>query len=275
MDFAAKADALAASVLGCSEEEILQHLDRAGIIPECFEHDSSEEKLFAKYCDALLTRALNALGLRAEMIGERADAADVIARTDTYSIVADAKAFRLSRTAKNQKDFKIEALDKWRRGAKYACLVGPIYQFPRANSQIYLQASRYNVTLLSYTHLAFLIRSRATGGDRLRPLWEVPRSITPTKDARAYWSAVRTVVTELAGASLAEWQAAVRTAIDCLPDQATEQIAYWEAERSRIAGLKPEVLRRELIKALKIDSKIAVIRAWRTRLGELTGTSDF
>ena len=34
----------------------------------------------------------------------------------TYSLVADAKAFRLSRTAKNQKDFKVQAMDglAWR-----------------------------------------------------------------------------------------------------------------------------------------------------------------
>ena len=53
-------------------------------------------------------------------------------------------------------------------------LVSPLYQFPNSNSQIYLQASAYNVTLLSYTHLAFLIRSKPDP-KRLRPLWEVAK----------------------------------------------------------------------------------------------------
>jgi hypothetical protein len=37
----------------------------------------------------------------------RADSADVEGATKDYTIVGDAKAFRLSRTAKNQKDFKV------------------------------------------------------------------------------------------------------------------------------------------------------------------------
>jgi hypothetical protein len=43
------------------------------------------------------------------------------------SAIADAKAFRLSRTAKNQKDFKIQAMDSWKRGKPFAMVVCPIY----------------------------------------------------------------------------------------------------------------------------------------------------
>ena len=227
LSFVTRAESIAHSLDTCTDDEVLEHLDNAGIIPECFDHDSTEEKLFAKYCDALLARALNALGMKAVTIVERADAADVIAELDNYRVVGDAKAFRLSRTAKNQKDFKVEALDKWRKGAEYACLVSPLYQFPNSNSQIYLQASAYNVTLLSYTHLAFLIRSKPAP-QTLRPLWEVSKTIPATKDARAYWKAVETTTLEISGKSAAEWNEAVEGVSGRLPKQAGEQIAFWE-----------------------------------------------
>ena len=67
------------------------------------------------------------------------------------------KAFRLSRTAKNQKDFKVEALSKWRKDKDFACFICPLYQYPKNTSQIYRQAIERNVTLLSYIHLVYML----------------------------------------------------------------------------------------------------------------------
>ena len=72
-------------------------------IPEKYGHDSSEEKLYSKYTDAVVSEALSAMGLNSVILDARAVSADVQARATSYSLVADAKAFRLSRTAKNQK----------------------------------------------------------------------------------------------------------------------------------------------------------------------------
>src|SRR5574343_678431 len=115
LNFVAKSVEIEKRLNTCNDADILLHIDHAGVIPECFDHDSTEEKVFAKYCDALLARAFRILGLDAKTIPERSDSADVIAKQDHHTIVTDAKAFRLSRTAKNQKDFKVEALDKWRK----------------------------------------------------------------------------------------------------------------------------------------------------------------
>lgn len=57
------------------------------------------------------------------VLTERADAADVEVVCDSYSFVADAKVFRLSRTAKNQKDFKVQAMDGWRNTKDFAMVV--------------------------------------------------------------------------------------------------------------------------------------------------------
>ena len=86
---------------------LLGHLRLCGAIPERYGHDSSEEKLYSKYTDIAIHEAYTAMGFTSVVLKERADVADVECVCDDYSFVADAKAFRLSRTAKNQKDFKV------------------------------------------------------------------------------------------------------------------------------------------------------------------------
>src|SRR3989344_4521365 len=153
-DYAVKLEEI---VKGLSLEDIKMSLIECGVIPESFSHDSTEEKLYSKYSDMLLARTLTFMGIDSKVIKERADAADVEGRTKDYTLVADGKVFRLSRTAKNQKDFKVEALDKWRGAKDFACLVSPLYQYPKNKSQIYRQAIGRNVTLLSYIHLYFIL----------------------------------------------------------------------------------------------------------------------
>ena len=90
---------------------LIGHLRLCGAIPEVYDHDSSEEKLYSKYTDVVIHEAYTAMGFTSLVLKERADVADVECACDDYSFVADAKAFRLSRTAKNQKDFKVQAMD--------------------------------------------------------------------------------------------------------------------------------------------------------------------
>ena len=92
--------------------ELLTMILECGVMPEVFLHDSSEEKLWAKYSDILLAKSLASLGLKSQVLRVRGDSADVFAESDNYKIVGDAKTFRLSRTAKNQKDFKVEQIKK-------------------------------------------------------------------------------------------------------------------------------------------------------------------
>ena len=151
------------------DTDFLNTLRQIGIIPECIAHDSTGEKLFSKASDMVLARAFRELGLKSSVLNERSDSADVIAESKFYgyTLVADAKTFRLSRTAKNQKDFKVSALSSWRKDNDYAVLCSPYFQYPPKISQIYAQALTNNVCLLSWEHLIFLIENRIAESENL------------------------------------------------------------------------------------------------------------
>jgi hypothetical protein len=264
LSFVGKANQFESRLNTCSKQQVLEHLECVGVIPESFEHDSTEEKLYAKYCDAVLGRALRELSLDARMLSERSGAADVRATASDYELVGDAKAFRLSRTAKNQKDFKVEALNQWREGADYACLVAPIYQYPKSTSQIYSQAIRYNVTLLSYTHLAFIVRSRQVNPSNLRRLWQIGEELKSNKgisqNASLYWSAILAIVLEITQKRAPNWAEAVESTRASLQRQAKEQVRYWEEQKRKIESLDQKIAVKQLVQALKIDTKIQVVR---------------
>lgn len=174
---------------------IIDHLRFCGNIPESYGHDTSEEKLYSKYTDCLLSFAYNALGLKSLVLKERADAADVEVFAKNYSFVADAKSFRLSRTAKNQKDFKVQAMDGWKRGKPYAMVVCPIYQLPNTSSQIYQQATSRNVCVFTYSHLALLLAFSETEGNEnaqqlLEQIFKTIPALNPSKNAIDYWLAI-------------------------------------------------------------------------------------
>lgn len=63
------------------EKKFIELIKQIGTIPESIPHDSTEEKLFSKASDAVLARAFRELGLKASVIKERADTADVIAKS--------------------------------------------------------------------------------------------------------------------------------------------------------------------------------------------------
>lgn len=251
-------DVLETEFANISKTELSSSLLECGIIPESLEHDSSEEKLWAKYCDILLAHTLRYLQIPSEVLRARGDSADVFGRTRTYTIVGDAKAFRLSRTAKNQKDFKVKALDDWRRGNTYACLVSPLYQYPNRASQIYEQAIGHNVTLLSYMHIRFLLDKHAR--QDLSPLWNIGKSLERTKSALTYWGAVDHIVCKILGLGETELTRYKSQEVEKTKEIGEEGIGFWEQKITSYWKLSQREAVKRLIKAEKIEAKIKTIR---------------
>ena len=266
--------ALRAEVDNDGKEALLQHLRMCGAVPEQYARDSSAEKLYSKYTDAVVSEALGAIGLRSSIIATRADAADVQARAEQYSLVADAKAFRLSRTAKNQKDFKVQAMDVWRGGLDFAILVGPIYQFLPRNSQIYQQAIVRNVCLLSFSHLACLVALayRKGAGVAEESLHRILKTVTvlhPSKSAIDYWIGInRALVDSLSGDSDL-WEEEKRASLEALEVARDESLRYLRAERDRLLGLSRQEAVDELVRLAGVGSRVE--RVARIEHGDLLG----
>ncbi len=242
------------------------HLRLCGAIPELYEHDSTEEKLYSKYTDILISKAFETMGLTSYVIKERADAADVECVSEDYSFVADAKAFRLSRTAKNQKDFKVQAMDGWKRGKPYAIVVCPIYQLPSRTSQIYQQAVTRSVCIFSYTHLLVLLRyafsqSNEKSIQLLHNILKTVDSLNPSKDAISYWLAINRLIIDFDKPLLDIWAEERRASEESILLAKEEALTYLALERERILKLSKEAAIREVIKSRKIDNKITVIES--------------
>lgn len=240
---------------GCIAIE--DHLRTAGAIPEQYNHDSSEEKLYSKYTDALLSAAFTSMGMRSIVLTERADAADVEAANADYALVADAKAFRLSRTAKNQKDFKVEAMNGWKRGKPFAIVVCPIYQLPIRSSQIYQQAIARTVCIFTYSHLVVLARlaeavSQTVAMDVFHQILRATEILNPSKEAAPYWHCINRTMLDAHSAVGSFWQDEKIANIEAIAAAKEEGLTSLAMERQRILQMSHD----EAIQALVRDKNI-------------------
>ncbi|MGB7649601.1 MAG: HindIII family type II restriction endonuclease [Gallionella sp.] len=247
-------------------QALIDHLRLCGDIPESYGHDSSEEKLYSKYTDSLLSEAFKALGLNSLVLKERADAADVEVFGKNFSFVADAKAFRLSRTAKNQKDFKVQAMDGWKRGKPYAMVVCPIYQLPTKSSQIYEQASARNVCLLTYSHLTMLVTFSLLEGESkaealTHQIFKTIAALNPSKDASCYWLAVNKTMLDFSPKIESLWKIEKLAAVESIAAAKEEALVFLAEEREKIMRMSHKEALTELIKVHKLDSRIKIIKS--------------
>lgn len=245
---------------------LIGHLRLCGNIPESYGHDTSEEKLYSKYTDCLLSLSYSALGLKSLVLKERADAADVEVFAKNYSFVADAKAFRLSRTAKNQKDFKVQAMDGWKRGKPYAMVVCPIYQLPNTSSQIYQQATTRNVCVFTYSHLALLllfseVEGKSKAQQLLQDIFKIIPALNPSKNATDYWLAINKTILSFSKKIQPLWDIEKNVAIESIAIAKEEALMFLAQEREKIMRMSHKEALQELIKAHKIENRIKVIKS--------------
>lgn len=245
---------------------LLAHLHLCGAIPEHYGHDTSEEKLYSKYTDTLLAAAFRYMGLMSLVLSERADAADVEAVGSNYALVADAKAFRLSRTAKNQKDFKIEALHGWKHGKPHAMVVCPIYQLPARTSQIYQQAIARSVCIFSYSHLAVLVQySDVAGKDAAQELLlrilKCAEELNPTKDSVAYWTCINRTMLNSDAEIGSLWKREKLATLESITVAKEEALIILAREREQVMRMSREEAIEQLILGRNIDGREKIVRS--------------
>lgn len=254
-----------------SFDDFLAILCEVGTIPERIDHDSTEEKLYSKATDIILSRSFSELGLKSRVLTERANSADVIAesRYHNYSLVSDAKAFRLSRTAKNQKDFKVKSMNDW-RGIEndFAVLVSPYNQYPNTASQIYSQALNDNVCLLSWEHLYFLLSNNIseTVDCNLDFIWNISNKIAKNPQLKfsdrnkCFIPDIQKILCATLSISEEKFIHLMKYCINQTINRGEVEISYWQSEISKIENYSREEAISELIKSKKINEKIRVIK---------------
>lgn len=261
-----------------SDSDFKDIVKEIGTIPESIEHDSTEEKLYSKASDIVLARCFRMLGLAARALDERADSADILAESTSgyhYSLVADAKCFRLSRTAKNQKDFKVSNLSDWRGSEnEYAVLVAPYFQYPQATSQIYSKALDNNVCLLSWEHISILLdrNVRETESMSLESLWNASQMIARDKSLsfanakRCFLPKMDIYVAKKIGITEMEYNTILNKYKLLLVSRGETEIEYWNDCIDSIREYTREQAIDELIRAKKLQEKINAIMAYINKL---------
>jgi hypothetical protein len=243
---------------------LIDHLRLCGCIPELYRPDSTQEKVYSKYTDCLLSLSFKFLGMNSLLIMQRGDAGDVDVYAKDYSFIADAKAFRLSRTAKNQKDFKIQAMQKWKGNKPFAMVVCPIYQLPKNSSQIYHQAIISKVCIFTYSHLSLLLNYSAVEGVEnaqllLKEIFEVIGLQNPAKDAIGYWLAINRLTIGYSKVMENLWQIEKEAIPFAIEQAKKEAIHFLIQERESIMRMTHEEALKGLINAYGIDNKIKTI----------------
>lgn len=260
------------------EEEFKNIVKQIGTIPESIDHDSTQEKLYSKASDIVLARCFRLLGLASKALDERGDSADIIANSIVgykYSLVADAKCFRLSRTAKNQKDFKVSNLSDWRGSEnEYAILVAPYFQYPKQTSQIYSKALENNVCLLSWEHISILLDYgiKETNSFSLESLWNSSQMIARDKSL-AFANAKKSIIPKMdiyvskkIGIENKEYLSEINKYKYDIISRGKKEISYWNKEIAQIKKYTKEQAIAELIRCKKLNEKISVITSFIGKL---------
>ena len=243
-----------------------------GTIPEYIQASSSSEKLFSKASDIILARAFKMLGLKAEVSFERADSADVVAQSEHYSLVADAKCFRLSRTAKNQKDFKISNLSKWRgKNYHYAVLVAPYFQYPKKESQIYESALKDEVCILAWEHILILLENdiKESQALTLEHIWNRPKMLNrESKIANKKLCLLPDMDEYIAKTyNIKDFKQKLKSYKDKIIERSDDEIIYYKNEMKKFKNLSKEEAIKRLIKETKLEEKLNAIRAFISKMG--------
>ncbi len=255
-----------------SKHEFLDIVKEIGMIPECIDASSTSEKLFSKASDIVLARCFSELGLPSIAVNERGNSADIVAESiHGYTLVADAKTFRLSRTAKNQKDFKISTLSNWRGSEHdFALLVAPYFQYPSTTSQIYSSALDNEVCLFTWEHILFLIENSISEDTTLslEQIWKAPsRIVRDTRIAYAdrmncHLYLVDKMMCDRINISLSEFHSLLSTCKVSIKNRGRYELEFLDSIKKEIQSLTHHEAINELIKSRKINERISTINKY-------------
>lgn len=242
----------------------------------------------------VFARGIQEIGLKGRVLTERADAGDIVGTSKYfhYSLVGDSKISRLSRTARNQKDFKVEGLNNWRYNHDFAVLCSPYFDYPDRKSQVYESAIARNVSLFTWEYLIFLIENDITEEPTisLRPIWDysniykqkyfpnlnfnskkkLSRPLTKKVQQR-FLDSQSIFINNYAkkiyhGHNFISFDKILINQRSIIHDDAKSAKSYWSSKINGIKKLSRNEAIKRLIKQSKITNKIAYINRYLRRI---------
>ncbi|MBQ8661284.1 MAG: HindIII family type II restriction endonuclease [Alphaproteobacteria bacterium] len=269
-DFNTASKELQSYIFSLDTENFIPLITQIGSIPEDIPHDSTEEKLYTKVSDIILAKCFFELNFKSVVLHERANSADVLVESKyhNYSLVADAKAFRLSRTAKNQKDFKVESMVHWRGDNEYSVLCCPYFQYPQTSSQIYGSALNGNVLLFSWEYFNILLTNniRETETNNLENLWKQSKQISTVTSVcnrnKCFLNTQNNALMNILNISKDDFDNYFFKFKKDIIKRGNDEISYWENVINDINSYSRKQAIDELISALKLKQKINSINKY-------------
>ena len=263
-------------IAGIDRQCLISLVREIGTIPESLDKSSTEEKLFSKASDCILARSFTELGIPAVAVRERGNSADIVAKSiHGYTLVADAKTFRLSRTAKNQKDFKIDTLSNWRGSEHdFAILVAPYFQYPNTASQIYSNALDKQVCLFSWEHVLYLLLNNVSEDENfsLETLWNAPvRLARDTRIAYAdrmncQFPYINKITCDRISRSPEDFDNHLKSCKEYIRYRGNSELQFLKAERDSILEMTREQAITELLNSKKVNQRIGTIEKFMALL---------
>lgn len=258
-------------VKSLNDFDVKELVKEMGTIPESIKASSSEEKLFSKTSDIVLSRCFNMLGLKSIPLTDRGNSADVMAESvyHQYNLVSDAKCFRMSRTAKNQKDFKVTALGNWRGGNyEYAVLVSPYFQYPKKESQIYKAALDDDVCLLAWEHISILLDCNVRENENfsLETIWKssqmMKRDTTVDRSSKCFLPKINEFVAKKINKDIGSFDELLNQYKTVIKERGKLEIECCQKRLDEIDSLTREQAIKQLKKETKLEERIKVIKGY-------------
>jgi hypothetical protein len=205
-------------------DALIGHLRLCGAIPEQYDHDSSEEKLYSKYTDVVISKAFQAIGLTSWVLSERSDAADVECVAEHYSFVADAKAFRHQQAT-----------------SRSVCL--------------------FSYTHLAVLARYAGVDSQERAVELLHEVFRTVDAMNPSKDATGYWQALNRRIIDFDAKLSQIWSEEKIASSESVRLAKEEALRYFASERERIMRLSKEEAIEEVLRASKIENKVMAAKS--------------
>jgi hypothetical protein len=237
-------------LMNLSNDEFIEQLIILGYIPDLYLSDSSQETLYTKLTEVVVSEWARRMGYESKYVKQKSSYEDVDIIIPEGTIVCDAKSFRMGRSQKspNVKDFvKPEDYKKWL--SRHECGIGGLVAYPclhewtgKSDAFKYCSSKNNPIVMLPYKYLAYILKYN-NGSLDISKLWEYEsifdNSVNNSVD---YWKKMNEVIINITSTSEQVLNTFLKNANDLIREYTLYNIDYLlEAKDNLLALIEREI----------------------------------